>query len=288
MPPQRIETSDGISWHIETFHPSNNDTSTKSANEYIVLIPSGEGDCHSLTAVAHLLSSNGPYHVLTFDMPGFSRTTAPPEAYVRVTPQQLAQQIIGLLDKLSIQRATFFGCSSGGCATLALCALYPLRTKCGIVHEVPLDCPEMLDKMRSLSDEEITAACQGLFAHGFIEQEVNDGGKKWEALGAEYHARLAKNYVTWAKGYFNTTEPGAREVASVPANLQKRPIFWTVGSLNPGAELGEGAWKSNFEVARAAGLKVDVERLKCLHFPSVTVPENLVGWIRECVGKVNN
>lgn len=286
MPPQRVETPDGISWHIETFHPSNNDTSTESADEYIVLIPSGEGDCHNLTTVAHLLSSNGPYHVLTFDMPGFSRTTAPPEAYARVKPQLLAKQIIGLLDKLNIQRATFFGCSSGGNATLALCALYPARVKCGIVHEVPVGRFGALDNMRSLSDEQITAACQGLFAHGFIEQDANDGGKKWEALGAEYHARLAKNYVTWVKGYFHAAETGGREVPSVPADLQQRPIFWTVGSLNPGVEFGEGVWKRDFEVARAAGLKVDVERLKCLHFPSVTVPEELVGWIGDCIGKV--
>ena len=283
MPPQRIETPDGISWYIETFHPS-----TESVHEYIVLIPSGQGDCHPFRSVGNLLSSNGSYHVLTFDMPGFSRTTAPPESYVGVTPQLLAKQIIGLLDKLNIHRATFFGCSSGGCTTLALCALYPERAKCGIVHEVPLDCPEMLAQMPSLSDEQIIAACQGIFAHRFIEQDVNDGGKKWQALGAEYHTRMTKNYVTWVKGYVNSLEPAAREIASVPANLHKRPIFWTVGSLNQGAEVGEGFWKSNFEVSKSAGLKVDVERLRCLHLPNITIPEQLVGWIEECVGKVKD
>ena len=221
-------------------------------------------------------------------MPGFSRTTAPPEAYARVTPQLLAQQILGLLDKLNIQRATFFGCSSGGCTALILCALYPARAKCGIVHEVPFDAPEMLANLKKLSDEQIIAACQGIFAHRFIEQDVNDGAKKWEALGAEYHTRLLKNYVTWVKGYVNALEPGAREVVSVPANLHKRPIFWTVGSLNQGIESGEGFWKSNFEVSRAAGLKIDIERLRCLHLPNITIPEQLVGWIEECVGKVKD
>ena len=146
----------------------------------------------------------------------------------------------------------------------------------------------MLDSMLSLSDDQIAAACQGIFAHGFIEQDVNDGAKKWESLGAEYHARLARNYVTWIRGYVNTVEPGGRELASVPANLQQRPIFWTVGSLNEGADLGEGFWKSNFELASAASLKIRVERLRCLHFPSVTVPEELVEWIKECVEKVKD
>ena len=284
MAPQRIETPDGISWHIETFHPSNNDTST----EYIVLIPSGQGDCQSLTSTAHLLSSNGPYHVVTFDMPGFSRSTAPLEAHTGVTPQLLAKQIIGLLDKLNIDRATFFGCSSGGCAVLTLCALYTARAKCGIVHEVPLDCSDALANLRSLNDEQVIAACQAIFANRFIEQDVNDGRKKWDALGTECHERLKKNYVTWVRGYVNSVEAPAGDLAREPANLQKRPIFWTVGGLNPGAEVGEGFWKSNFEVSKAAGLKVDVERLKCLHLPNITIPEQLEGWIKECVESVKD
>lgn len=288
MPSQRIETSDGISWHIEIFHPGDNATSAESANEYIVLIPSGEGDCQTLTNIARLLSFSGPYNVLTFDMPGFSSTTASPEAHANVTPQLLAKQILGLLDNLSIHRATFFGCSSGGCATLALCALYPARVKCGIIHEVPLHCADVLANMRSMSDEQIVAACRGIFANGFIEHEVNDGLRKWQNLGDEYHSRMVKNYVTWVRGYVNNLEAKAGEIARVPGNLQKRPIFWTVGSLNEGAELGEGRWKTNFEVTRAAGLKVNVERLRCLHFPSVTVPEELVGWIGECVEKVKD
>src|SRR5215831_15209658 len=41
----------------------------------IVLIPSGEGDCGSFDRVATSLS--GTFTVLTFDMPGFSRSSEP-------------------------------------------------------------------------------------------------------------------------------------------------------------------------------------------------------------------
>ena len=287
MQSQRIETPDGISWYIETSEPISS-TSNEAAKEYIVLIPSGEGDCHSHRAVAEILSSSGPYHVLTFDMPGFSRTTAPPEAVTGVKPPLLAQQIIGLLDTLKIQRASFFGCSSGGSATLGLCALYPSRVKCGIMHEVPLDRPDILLPMKEMGDEEITDTCRGFFANTFIEQDVNDGGKKWKGLGPEYHARLAKNYVVWVRNYVDTVELAGRELASAPENLQRRPIFWTVGSLNPGVEKEEGFWKTDFEIAKAAGLNVDRERLRCLHFPSVTVPDELAGWIKECVQSVKD
>lgn len=285
MQSQRIETPDGISWHVETIGHNDKD-GTGAENECIVLIPSGEGDCQSQRAVAEFLAHRGPYNILTFDTPGFSRTTAPPEAYARVTPHLLAKQIIGLLDVMHIAQATFFGCSSGGGATLALCALYPSRVKCGIVHEIPLDKVEALLDMLDMSDEEITALCRGLYANGIIEQDVNDGKAKWEALGHEYHFRLEKNYVTWVRGYVNAVEVGSQELASDPENLRQRPIFWTVGSLNPGAGTEEGIWKSNFNMARQAGLKVNNKVLRSLHFPSVTVPEDLAAWIEDCISKV--
>jgi len=284
MPAQRIDTPDGISWHIETFRSSSN-SSKAQAQEYIVLIPSGEGDCHNLTTVAKLLSSNPAYHVLTFDMPGFSRTSAPVSAYTNVAPKLLADQIMGLLDKLDIQRASFFGCSSGGSATLALCELYPSRVKCGIAHEVPFELPPILKDLKELQDDkEITTACQEIFSKGFIEQDVNDGTKKWEELGPEYHARLAKNYPVWVRGYLSIVDYPPPS----PQALQQRPLFWTVGALNPGAKQGGGAWGSNFRVAKEAGLKVNVERLQCLHFPSVTVPKELSEWIGECVERVED
>ncbi|KAK5078207.1 hypothetical protein LTR64_003386 [Lithohypha guttulata] len=282
---QRVDTADGISWHVEAFSPS---TTTETVPEYVVLIPSGEGDCRNLTKVAHLLASTGPYHVLTFDMPGFSRTSASAEAQSNVRPPLLAKQIIGLLDKLEIRRTSFFGCSSGGSAVLGLCALYPHRTKCGIVHEIPFGTFPVLVDMLSMADHEITAACENFFANAFVEQDINDGRKKWDGLGSDYHARLAKNYVTWVKGYINSVELGSNELASDPKNLQQRPIFWTVGGLNPGVEHEDGAWKQNFEMARAAGLEVNTKRLNCLHFPAVTVPEDTADWIRESVAKVKD
>lgn len=284
MQVRQVGTKDGISWYTETFYPSNagNDASN-STGEYIVLVPSGEGDCYALRVVAENLASRGPYRILTFDTPGFSRTTAPPEAFARVTPQLLAEQIVGLLDKLNIDRASFYGCSSGGAATLALCALYPDRVKCGVVHEVPLQESDLLLKMLEMSDEEILQMVTSLNNGGFIEQDINDGAKKWKALGDEYHARLQKNYVRWVRGYVHALDTEAWELARDPENLLRRPIFWTVGSLNEGADKGEGIWKRDFEAANAAGLRVEMKRLNCLHFPSVTVPEPLADWISECV-----
>ena len=140
--------------------------------------------------------------------------------------------------------------------------------------------------MAQMSDEQIVQACESTFGGALIEQDANDGAEKWKALGPEYHARLKRNYVTWIRGYVDAIEVGGAELASEPENLKRRPIFWTVGALNPGVERDAGRWATNIKAAKAAGLEVERERLRCLHFPSVTVPDELAAWIAECIGKV--
>lgn len=280
MAQQRVDTSDGISWHVETFPPSTD----VGSSENVVLIPSGEGDCHILTHLAELLSAQG-YHVTTFDMPGMSRTTASSHATKQVTPQLLAKQIHSLLNKLGIQRASFVGSSSGAGASLAMCALYPDQAKCGIIHEMPVSTPQFISDLALMSDEQIAATCAVIFRSNMIEQDVNDAPKKWDALGGEYHGRLAKNYVTWIRGYVQAIEVGNYELAKVPQNLTRRPIFWTTGALN-GSD--GGIWSSNLQLASAAGLEVDTKRLNCLHFPALSVTEDQAAWIKECIEQVKD
>ena len=82
----------------------------------VVLIPSGEGDCGCLEKTAVALSDT--FDVLTFDTPGFSRSTVPDSSWIRM--EELADQIADLVRSLGIERATFYGCSSAGLATFDL------------------------------------------------------------------------------------------------------------------------------------------------------------------------
>lgn len=272
---QSYTTKDSIRWHIERFEPRG-----ATLAEEIILIPSGEGDCHNLVGLARILCSEYRYKVLTFDNPGFSRTEAPLEAYDVVMPHLMASQIQGLLSELGIQRVSAFGCSSGGLAVLALAASYPESITCGIVHEVPFECPQPLIDLQKLSDEQVAALCKHFFATGFIEDEA-----KWAALGAEYHKRLSKNYVTWMRHVVGRSEDASRKIATAEY-LNKRPLFWTVGALTPGAQEHEGIWALDFTVAESAGLQVDTTTLKCMHFPAVTVPDATAKWIDGCIKKV--
>ncbi|KAF7183974.1 hypothetical protein CNMCM7691_004464 [Aspergillus felis] len=200
-------------------------------------------------------------------MPGMSRTVAPRACYRDVTPQLLAGQIIGLMDELSIPVATFYGCSSGGAAVLALVANHPARVRSGIVHEVPFTVPPHMAAFTSLSDAEIVDACRNIFSTGMNEDQA-----AFRQLGSEYHARLDRNYITWVRNYFrvwpNLSEEG----------LTKRPIIWTIGALTPA-----GAFFENVKIACRCG--IDIGLLPCMHFPQVSIPEKLALHIQEAAMK---
>lgn len=280
MEPSLITTPDGIDWYVERFQPTNNASSKKAFP--IVLIPSGEGDCHNLRALAGLLVDAG-YEVISFDMPGYSRTKAPRDAYASITPSLVSKQIITLLDQLKIDKATFFGNSSGGGAALALVALYPERVACGIVHEVPIGPSALpladLDKM---PDDQLVSFLQDFFRNKFVESE-NDGQSKWDALGPEYRARLEKNYPVWIHGMVKGSYTMQSQELASTENLRKRPIFWTVGGLSE-----REPFAKDFEVAEKAGIEVRTDVVKCLHFPYITVPESLAEWMVECVREVES
>lgn len=65
-------------------------------------MPSGEGDCAGFQTVADVLSDE--FTVLTFDMPGFSRS-GPPSEFAKVTATMLAIQIAALVSSLKLAPA---------------------------------------------------------------------------------------------------------------------------------------------------------------------------------------
>lgn len=245
----RVRTKDGIEWHCER----------QGQGPDLVLIPSGEGDCANFAQVAALLANT--FTVTTFDMPGMSRSTAPESAMTNLTASILADQVIGLMDELSIPIATFYGCSSGGLVVLALASGHSHRVRSGIVHEVPLVRGPF--PLVELDDAGVVEACRRLFAEEMIEDQ-----NPWKALGPEYHARLDRNYVTWVRRYFDRVERTfSRD------ELRMRPVQWTVGALSP-----MGAFFNN--VVTACQADVPVGLLPCRHFPQVTIPEILAEHIR--------
>src|SRR4029434_6726778 len=116
---------DSIDWYCEL----------RGRGPTIVLIPSGEGDCGSFERVATSLS--GTFTVLTFDMPGFSRSSDPPN-FVDYSLSRAASEVAALVRSLGLGPATFYGCSSGGVVALCLTADHPGPLPHGGGHELAL------------------------------------------------------------------------------------------------------------------------------------------------------
>ena len=169
-------------------------------------------------------------------MPGFSRTTCPPEALENLSASKLAEQVVGLMDALEIPQASFFGCGSGGLVALTLAAEYSEKVGGGVVvHEVPLLTTKGFESgfsggdlasLKRLGDAEVVKACREMFLSQMCEDE-----SKWEGLPGDlagYHKRQEKNYVTWVRHYVGNIERRFEK-----QDLTRRPITWTVGGLTP-------------------------------------------------------
>ena len=155
--------------------------------------------CHLAKGIAHRSSRwrlNGRYFtVLTFDTPGFSRSHVQTADDISVS--KLAEQIAGLVESLGTCPATFYGCSSGAVAVLDLVVRHPELVRNAVVHEVAMaGAAALLADLPKLNDAAIVESCKFVYGH-----VMNDDLAAWEALGDEYHARLANNYVTWVRRY---------------------------------------------------------------------------------------
>jgi pimeloyl-ACP methyl ester carboxylesterase len=239
-----VRAKDGIEWYCER----------QGQGPHLVLLPSGEGDCASFAKVAALLAHS--FTVTTFDMPGMSRSKAPEAAMANITATKLASQVVGLLDELSINIATVYGCSSGGLVALALASAHAERVRSAIVHEVPL--AKRLGALTKLDDEAIVSFCRQIF-----EEQMVGNKDAWDALGPDYHARLDRNYMTWVRTYIDRVERSFTK-----EELRVSPIDWTIGALSPA-----GLFFDNVVLACQAGIPIGL--LDCRHFPQVTIPDQL-------------
>jgi pimeloyl-ACP methyl ester carboxylesterase len=249
----------GIDWYCEL----------RGSGPSVVLIPSGEGDCGSFRRVAEALATD--FTLLTFDMPGFSRSGPSPE-FGRVTAGMLAEQIATLVSSLQLAPAAFYGCSSAGLAALTLVAQYPTLVRNALVHEaalgkdsIPLEASAALFALNDLGDAEIVKRCKKLF-----RDRLNSNGEAWDAVGEQYHQRLEKNYVTWVRHYL---WEGLADRAYTAEDLARRPICWSVGGLSQG-------WIVAANLRVASRGKIGVQVLPCKHFPQIEIPELLTSRIR--------
>lgn len=242
-----LKKVDSIEWYYER----------RGQGASVVLIPSGEGDCGSFEKTAIALARD--FTVLTFDMPGFSRSSAPLD-FDRYSMAQSATEVAALVRSLRLGPATFYGCSSGGQVALSLAIDHPDIVRNVAVHEVPLTPHPAFEQLKALPDEQLVHVCRDLFRN-----QLNENPEAWDALGEQFHRRLDANYVTWVR------KAGVLRHFAVD-DLRGKPVTWTIGGLTPAV-----AFFDNVMMARSADIPISL--LMCKHFPQVSIPDVLANHI---------
>lgn len=242
-----VTTKDGTIWYYEQ----------EGSGPHIVLVPDGLGECELFDKPMSTIASHG-FTVTTFDMPGMSRSSnAPPDTYQDVTAQKLSRSVIGILDALDIEFASFWGCSSGASTVLALCIDFPERVRNVLAHEAPTYTHDFLKDLPATDPETISSSMAA------TTRMMSSNESAWDELGEEVHARLKKNYVRWAHGYpLSIPQSCPTDVDA----LRGKPIEWTIG-----ASTQTQMFFDNIVTATKAGISIGM--LPGQHFPYVSHPD---------------
>lgn len=112
----------GISFYVET----------SGSGPEVVLVPSRQRDSGAYKLLAEILAQD--HRVITFDMPGFSRS-GPPPTWEDMSSETLGNQVSSLVRSLGLEQASFYGSSSGGIAVLSLVADHADLVRDALVHE---------------------------------------------------------------------------------------------------------------------------------------------------------
>jgi pimeloyl-ACP methyl ester carboxylesterase len=234
----------------------------------IVLVPSGEGDCGSFTKVADMLADE--FTVFTLDMRGMSRSERP-AGLGPMTAGDLASDVAGLLKALDLAPASVYGCSSGGQCALSMGLDYPEVCRNLMIHEAALtnDAPPGA-KAEFYKGIEMGVKLTG--SKNIIGGPASVGDPQaWAALGPEYHERISKNGEVWVDyvlGYADQRTYSEQELYKMP------PLVFSIG-------YNSAAWLAFANLQVASRANAEVVWLPCLHFPQVTIPDQLARHIRK-------
>ena len=267
------QTAAGIDFYVEE----------RGDGPPVVLIPSGQGDCGAYKLLAENLAAD--FRVVTFDMPGFSRSS-PPE-WEALTSALMADQVAALVTSLGIEQAIFYGSSSGGSTVFSLVADHPALVRSAIAHEPAL--------MASMAPAPYTPAFTEMFVKRYEDAAIKHGSyyeaskaaqtadsllagasTPWESLGADYNERKHQNHETWVKRYLKGGEYPCCNRVFTRKELARTPLVITLGMSSLGYLAGG---LSDF----AARAGVETVWLPGAHFPYISYPAIVAEVIRSQV-----
>ena len=253
---------DGINYYVEK----------RGRGPYLVMVASGQGDSEAYKFLADILAQR--YTVITFDPPGFSRS-GPPPTWEGLSSKSLASEVAALVESLGIEKATFYGSSSGGTTILSLIADNPQLVRNAIIHE-PANVAESFMMRFALPK---VVWFQSLFTGGISEGEranlyseekeddITIDLEKYRELGDAHMERRINNKQIWFDRYAYPDIPCCNRLFT-EEELKKAPITITIGefSIDPIREVSMAL------VERAS---LNVVELPAKHYPYVTIPKQV-------------
>ena len=237
----------------------------------LVFFPDGSNDCGAYDAVSQQLANS--FTVLSFDPRGGSRSPDPNPS--PVTPRRMADDTAAILRAMDLGTASFYGCSSGGQAMLAMALYYPELCRNTMIHEAALqaDTPIPNAGMQYFRQVSTYAAhCDGFDPGDICAVADYD---KWMELDPVCRARMKQNGMFWSKYYLGSADS----------------VHYTDDELRKmrNVDVSVGAWSSawcvyaNISTAQRGGFPVCW--LPSSHSPHITCPEVLAQYIRETCKK---
>ena len=254
----------GIDFHVET----------RGSGPHVVLIPSGQGDCGAYKLLAEQLED--AYTVITFDMPGFSRSSAP--NWDELSSAEMANQVAALVRSLGVESATFYGSSSGGATVMSLVADHPELVRVAVSHEPALMANTLNTPFTPPFQETFFQYYeQAALKHGSYyaaSKARTEGGASllstentpWADLGEDYAERKHRNHETWAKYYLKGGEYSCCNRIFTAEEMSRAPIVLTIG-------LESVAWATGMWGIFVGQTGVEAIWMPGKHFPYVTYPD---------------
>lgn len=243
----------------------------RGTGSLLVIIPCGCNDCGAYDTLSECLKKD--FTVLSFDPRGGSRSPDPHPA--PVYPKTLADDAAAIMKELGYEKASFYGCSSGGQGVLAMALYHPEMCVNVMVHEAALqaDAPLPMAGMRYFQQ----VSTYQPYCNGFSAGDIGSVAdyNKYMELDPITRARMAKNPEYWVKWYVGTVDM----VHYTDEELKRmKNIDFTTGCWS-------AAWcvAANIDTARRGNFPH--RWLMSSHQPHITCPEELADYIRETCAK---
>lgn len=231
-----------------------------------VIHPCGCNDCGAYEKLADNLAKD--YQVLTFDPRGGSRSM--PDEDLHVTPGMMADDMAAIMKELELEQASFYGCSSGGQAVLAMALYYPELCRKVFVHEAALQQDAPLPNAGFKMFQQ--ASTYAPYCQGFNPMDIASvcDYNKYMELDSVCRARMDENAKYWGKYYAGSADSAAYTDEEL---ARMKNIFISTG-------VWSAAWcvAANISIAQRGGFTHNW--LMSAHAPHITCPDVLADYVR--------